>query len=96
MALRRPVITTFVAGIPELVIDGVTGWLVPAGDVESLARAIEACLEATPAELARMGEAGHRRVLARHDVDREAAKLAALFAGVGEAVGLASTGARST
>ena len=100
MALRRPVITTFVAGIPELVIDGVTGWLVPAGDVESLARAIEACLEATPAELARMGEAGHLRVLARHDVDREAAKLAALFAGagagVGEAVGLASTGARWT
>ncbi|MEI4479854.1 glycosyltransferase, partial [Klebsiella pneumoniae] len=31
MALRRPVISTYVAGIPELVRDGDTGWLVPAG-----------------------------------------------------------------
>ncbi|MBC8057219.1 MAG: glycosyltransferase [Rhizobiales bacterium] len=85
MALRRPVITTFVAGIPELVVDGETGWLVPAGDVERLADAIEACLAATPDALARMGEAAHRRVLARHDVDHEAAKLAALFAKAGPA-----------
>ena len=32
MALRRPVISTYVAGIPELVRDGEHGWLVPAGD----------------------------------------------------------------
>ena len=93
MALRRPVITTFVAGIPELVIDGATGWLVPAGDVGALAVAIEACLAATPDALARMGEAAHRRVLERHDIDREAAKLAALFAGVGESARAVSTGA---
>ena len=31
MALARPVISTYVAGIPELVRDGVDGWLVPAG-----------------------------------------------------------------
>ena len=96
MALRRPVITTFVAGIPELVVDGKTGWLVPAGDVDRLAQAIEACLAARPDELARMGEAGHRRVLARHDVDREAAKLAALFAGVGMAAQGLPTSAIST
>ena len=36
MALRRPVISTFVAGIPELVQPGEHGWLVPAGDVEAL------------------------------------------------------------
>ena len=80
MALRRPVITTFVAGIPELVLDGETGWLVPAGDLGRLSDAIEACLAAPPDLLARMGEAAHRRVLARHDVDLEAAKLVALFA----------------
>ena len=34
MALRRPVISTYVAGIPELVRPGENGWLVPAGDVE--------------------------------------------------------------
>ena len=37
MALRRPVISTYVAGIPELIHPGEHGWLVPAGDVEALA-----------------------------------------------------------
>ena len=32
MALRRAVISTFVAGIPKLVRDGENGWLVPVGD----------------------------------------------------------------
>ena len=81
MALRRPVITTYVAGIPELVRDGENGWLVPAGDIDALALAIEACLAAPADALLRMGEAAHARVLARHDIDHEAAKLAALFAG---------------
>jgi glycosyltransferase involved in cell wall biosynthesis len=80
MALRRPAITTFVAGIPELVQDGVNGWLVPAGDVDALARAMLDCLAAPADVLARLGEAARTRVLARHDVDTEAAKLATLFA----------------
>jgi colanic acid/amylovoran biosynthesis glycosyltransferase len=79
MALRRPVLTTYIAGIPELVRHGETGWLFPAGDVEALAAALEACLAATPAQLEAMGEAGHLRVLARHAVDTEAAKLAQLM-----------------
>ena len=81
MALRRPVITTSVAGIPELVRPREGGWLFPAGDVEELAAAMEDCLLAPVEQLARMGEAAHARVLARHDVDAEAAKLAALFRG---------------
>jgi glycosyltransferase involved in cell wall biosynthesis len=80
MALRRPVVTTFVAGIPELVVDGETGWLIPAGDVDALTDAIIACLGADDGSLARMGSAGRERVLARHDVDVEANKLARLFA----------------
>lgn len=80
MALRRPVITTFVAGIPELVRDGESGWLVPAGDIDALASAIEACLAAPLDMLERMGAAAQRRVLERHDIDREASKLAILFA----------------
>lgn len=79
MALRRPVLTTYIAGIPELVRHGETGWLFPAGDVEALAAALEACLAATPVQLEAMGEAGHQRVLARHAVDTEAAKLAQLM-----------------
>lgn len=80
MALRRPVITTFVAGIPELVRHGESGWLFPAGDIEELVLAIKLCLRSTPNELSRMSAVGHARVLERHDVDTEAAKLAALFA----------------
>jgi colanic acid/amylovoran biosynthesis glycosyltransferase len=79
MALRRPVITTFVAGIPELVTPGEHGWLVPAGDVDALARAMQACLDAPVGALARMGEAAHERVLQRHNVDTEATKLAGVF-----------------
>ena len=79
MALRRPVITTCIAGIPELVRPQENGWLLPAGDVEALAAAMEACLSTHPDMLARMGEAAHRRVLERHDIDTEAARLADLF-----------------
>lgn len=85
MALRRPVISTYIAGIPELVRPGEHGWLVPAGDVEALAAAMQACLDSPPATLACMGEAARNVVLARHNVDVEAAKLAALFRRTAEA-----------
>jgi glycosyltransferase involved in cell wall biosynthesis len=79
MALRRPVITTFVAGIPELIKHGEHGWLVPAGDLENLAGAMEECLRTAPEAITRMGESARQRVLQRHDVDKEAAKLAELI-----------------
>ena len=79
MALRRPVLTTYIAGIPELVRDGENGWLFPAGDVAELTKALEACLAASPEELQAMGHTGHLRVLERHAVDTEAAKLARLL-----------------
>jgi colanic acid/amylovoran biosynthesis glycosyltransferase len=79
MALKRPVISTFVAGIPELVIPGEHGWLIPAGDAEKLANAMQACLDMEPEGIARMGEAARNRVLERHDANKEAAKLAAFF-----------------
>lgn len=91
MALRRPAITTYVAGIPELVTDGVDGWLVPAGDVDALADAIGACLAASPQTLAQMGEAAHARAVERHDIDHEAGKLLALFAASRDAVAGRST-----
>ena len=79
MALRRPVIGTYVAGIPELIIPGEHGWLVPAGDIVALAEAMRACLDAPGEVLAAMGEAGCKRVLERHSVDVAAAKLRRLF-----------------
>ncbi len=80
MALGRPVVSTFVAGIPELVRDGEDGWLVPAGDLDALVTALRDCLATSAAELARRGSLARLRVLELHDVDAEAAKLAQLFA----------------
>lgn len=79
MALHRPVLTTCVAGIPELVTHGETGWMFPAGSVEDLAQAMEQCLRCPQEEIERMGEAAHRRVVSLHSIDEEARKLAALF-----------------
>lgn len=81
MALRKPVISTFVAGIPELVQPEQHGWLVPAGDVEALASAMQDCLAALPQTIAEIGAKAHARVLERHDVDKEALKLVELFRG---------------
>ena len=79
MALGRPVVTTYVAGIPELVRNGESGWLVPAGDVEGLTEALRKCLATTPSELAQLGKRAREQVLQRHSIDVEAGKLAALF-----------------
>jgi glycosyltransferase involved in cell wall biosynthesis len=48
LALRRPVVTTYVAGIPELVRHGENGWLVPAGDVAALAGALDEAISESP------------------------------------------------
>lgn len=79
MALKRPVLTTYVAGIPELVIADETGWLFPAGDVSGLAIVLEEFLHCSKERLAAMGEAGYKRVVERHSVDIEAGKLVKLF-----------------
>lgn len=75
LALRTPVVTTAVAGIPELV-DESCGWLVPAGSAERLADAMAEALAADPARLRAMGEAGRARVLAMHDAGANARGLA--------------------
>ena len=79
LALGRPCITTYVAGIPELVRPGESGWLVPAGDVEALTDALATALATSPDRLTEMGQAGAARVRERHDVRREAAKLRGLI-----------------
>ena len=79
MALRRPVLSTFIAGIPELVRGGENGWLFPSGSLHELAAAMEDCLSRPAAEIRRMGDAAYERVIERHSIDVEAAKLADLF-----------------
>ncbi len=78
-AAGRPAIATSIAGIPELVTPD-TGWLVPAGDPERLASAIADMAATSPERLTEMGHRARARVLARHDIDVEAARLATRFA----------------
>lgn len=79
LAMGRPVLSTYVAGIPELVTPGVDGWLVPAGAVDELADAMCTCLATPTAELTRLGLEGRARVLAMHDARASAATLHARF-----------------
>ena len=76
MSLRRPVISTYIAGIPELLIQGDNGWLCAAGDVEALTKAMREALTMPVETLQKMGDAAYTRVIARHNIDIEAAKLA--------------------
>jgi glycosyltransferase involved in cell wall biosynthesis len=60
-----PVVASAVSGIPEVVVDGETGWLVPPEDPEALAGALSEVL-AGPLEARRRGEMGRRRVEERY------------------------------
>lgn len=80
-ALGRPVVSTFVAGIPELVEPGKSGWLVPAGSVEHLAGALREVLACPTERLEAMGRAGRARVIEQHDVRASGHRLARLLSG---------------
>jgi glycosyltransferase involved in cell wall biosynthesis len=69
MATRRPVLATRVSAVPEVVVDGETGRLVPPAEDAPLAAAMLE-LAGDPALRARLGEAGHARVLERFGLDR--------------------------
>ena len=80
MAAGRPVVAAPVGAVPEIVVDGETGWLVePAPD------AVAACLEAALRDRGRarqLGAAGRRRVEAHFTPSRRAALVEAVYAGV--------------
>ena len=78
LALGRPVITTRIAGIPELV-DAGCGWLLDAGDPDALATAMAEAIDAGPARLTALGREGARRVAERHNADHNALSLLGLL-----------------
>ena len=69
MLSERPVVATAVGGVPELVEDGVSGLLVPPGDAQALASALQRVLNDTTLA-ARLAAAGHARALERFTLDR--------------------------
>lgn len=80
LALARPVVTTAIAGIPELV-DSECGWLVPAGSEEALAEAMSRALHASAEELRAKGRVGRERVQRLHDASRNAQQIVAAISG---------------
>lgn len=78
MASGIPVITTRIAGIPELVEDGVAGLLVPPGDETALIQAIARLSGDRPLRV-KMGQAGRKKVVADFNLEKEAEWLAELF-----------------
>jgi glycosyltransferase involved in cell wall biosynthesis len=78
LAAARPVVATGVGGVPDVIRDGVDGFLVEPGDVDGLADRLGRL--AADRELAkRMGEAGRTRVLERYSVGRLIADVDELY-----------------
>ncbi len=79
MAAGRPVVGSRIGGIPEIVLDGETGRLVPPGDAGALGGAIAALVD-DPVLRVRYGAAGARRVERAFRLDRSVQRLEALYA----------------
>lgn len=79
LALGRPVISTYVAGIPELIVCDKNGWLVPASDTMKLKEAILKVLALEDTVAMQMSEFCIQSVKAQHDVNKEAHKLNTLI-----------------
>jgi glycosyltransferase involved in cell wall biosynthesis len=80
MAAGLPVVATPVGAIPEMVADGRTGLLVPAGDPDALRAALERLGD--PGLRARMGAAAHARARERFDATANAARVLDVLASV--------------
>ncbi|MFZ5815422.1 MAG: glycosyltransferase family 4 protein [Bacillota bacterium] len=80
MAAGRPVVATAVGGLPEVITDGENGRLIPVGNVQALASAIESLLE--PSSLRNMAAAARRTVRERFRVDQMIERTVAVYDGL--------------
>ena len=79
MAMELPVVTTNVSGIPELVDDRQTGFLVRPSDPEALADALEELLTASPDRRLALGRAARKTIQERFDSQTTTLSLKSLF-----------------
>ena len=78
MAMELPCVTTCIAGIPELIRDGVDGFLVPPSDLDALVSALARLMD--DAELReQIGKSGRARVVENYDLRRSVERLATIF-----------------
>ncbi len=80
LAMQRPVISTNIAAISELVRTGETGWLIPPGNVNALVDAMRQAMCADAGLLRQMGHRGSELVRKRHRTETEVEKLEHLIA----------------
>ena len=78
MLFKVPVLATDVGGIPNIVINGVTGYLVPAGDVQSLKNGMEKMLN-NPEKTREMAEEGYKLVNEKYSARRMAEDYSRLY-----------------
>jgi glycosyltransferase involved in cell wall biosynthesis len=77
-ATAKPLVSTHHSGIPEIIVDGTTGFLVAERDVGALADRLLSLLR--NADLRRkMGEAGRRRVEEKFDISKQAERLEEIY-----------------
>src|SRR5207244_7382908 len=84
MACQTPVVCTSIGGMPELVVDGETGVVVPPNDSAALGAAVESLLD-DPARARRLGAAGRERVLQRFTWTAVAERCLDAYAALGSA-----------
>ncbi|MDO6725749.1 glycosyltransferase family 4 protein [Cognatishimia sp. 1_MG-2023] len=80
MAAARPVITTQIAGIPELVTHEASGILIPPGDETALKTALKSLAD-NPEKQVQMGQTGRAKVVAEFNLNHEPAWLSQLLTG---------------
>jgi glycosyltransferase involved in cell wall biosynthesis len=78
MAMRLPVVSTAVGGVPDLVEDGVTGYLIPPDDRAALSRQLT-FLASRPASALEVAEIARNTVLERYTTERMARDYDALY-----------------
>jgi glycosyltransferase involved in cell wall biosynthesis len=81
MAFRRPVLATDVGGVREIIADGTTGWIVPAGDARTLADRLDEILS-TPERLPQIGGAAREALFPKFSPKGRAERLLQLYGGL--------------
>lgn len=79
MAAGKPVVATRVGGVPELIVDGKNGFMVPPKDPEALAGAMLRLMDLPEETRELMGQAGRKHVVAQYSLDRVVEQWEALF-----------------
>lgn len=78
-AAAKPVIATRIGGLPEMVVQGRTGWLVPVGDTDALAGMLAAVQALPDSQVSEVGQAARAFVMAEHGWPRYLDRMLALY-----------------